>query len=227
MRKFAVALLLLAAPLWAAPPAVEVPATVKVNSGEWVIIVAKTDAKSVKFVPLTPGLKQFPPQLVSDPKTFAAQAPDGVYRLLVYSGNADGPSDPVYSVITIGSAGPPPIDPSRPEGALGLVKVSRDAMAKVNVPDRAGEARKLAAGYRRTAVTLPTPAEEGPLALANAVAAACRTANNAAGVTAEAWKPWGQTVADALTVLYNAGRLKTPADWSAALVEIAQGLEGQ
>lgn len=123
MKRAALTLLLLAAPLWAAPPSVKLPATLEVESGGWVVITAETDGKAVKFVPLDPGLKQFPPVLVTDPKTFVATAPDGTYRVLAYSGNADGPSEPAVCTVKVGKPTPPkpPEPPTPPPGPAPIM----------------------------------------------------------------------------------------------------------
>lgn len=94
------------------PPTVVVPAKLQVESGEYIVLTAETAAPAVKFVALTPGLRPFPPLLISNKKAYVATAPDGVYRVLAYTGNADGPSDPVICTVTVGAGVPPPVPPT-------------------------------------------------------------------------------------------------------------------
>lgn len=95
-----------------APPTVKVPERIVGEAGDFIPVVAETDGVSVKFVVLDPGLKVFPPGFLKDPKTTVVTGPKGQYRLLVYTGTADGPSDPVIVLVVVGGAtAPPPKDP--------------------------------------------------------------------------------------------------------------------
>jgi hypothetical protein len=112
----ALVLLALATPAaWADPPKVTVPAEVAGDVGAFLLLKAETDGKAVRFYPVDPGLNQFPAGLLTDPKAavFTAARP-GRYRVLAYSGNADGPSDPATSVLVVGGAAPGPVDPGKP-----------------------------------------------------------------------------------------------------------------
>lgn len=109
-------LLLLAAPLFAAPPVVKVPAEVRGEPAAFIVVRADTDAAAVKFYAVDPGLNVFPSGLLSDPyATVVTSARPGRFRLLAFSGNADGPSDPVEVLIVIGQPGPGP-GPTPPPG---------------------------------------------------------------------------------------------------------------
>lgn len=96
----------------AAPPTVTVPETVKGDVSAFVVVKAEVkDGKGVKFVSLDPGLNVFPGGLLVDPAvTVVTSAKAGKYRLLCYSGNADGPSEPAYTVVVIGE----PVKPEPP-----------------------------------------------------------------------------------------------------------------
>lgn len=101
----------------AAPPVVEAPAQVKGKPGAFIVVTVKTDAKNAQFVSLTPGINIFPPGLLNDPKTtVVTAAEEGIYTLLIYSGNADGGSDPVYTEVVVTKTGtlPPPKKPTEP-----------------------------------------------------------------------------------------------------------------
>lgn len=101
---------------WAAPPVVTVPKEIAGDVGDFVAVKAEVqDGKAVKFVPLDSGLKLFPAGLLSDPTaTVVTSAKAGRYRILCYSGNADGPSDPVTVTVVIGGA-VPIVDPVKPD----------------------------------------------------------------------------------------------------------------
>ncbi len=107
----------------AAPPVVTVPPEVKGDTSAFVVVRAEVkDGKGVKFVPLDSGLSVFPPGLLSDPSvTVVVGSKAGRYRVLCYSGNADGPSEPVFTTVVIGDGStpiggnPPPVKPDDPK----------------------------------------------------------------------------------------------------------------
>jgi len=108
--------LVLSGMAWAAPPVVTVPKEIAGDVGDFVAVKAEVqDGKSVKFVPLDAGLKLFPAGLLSDPTaTVVTSAKAGRYRILCYSGNVDGPSDPVTVTVVIGGS-TPIVDPVKPD----------------------------------------------------------------------------------------------------------------
>lgn len=117
------ALLLAAVLSQAAPPVVTVPAEVAGEVAAFVVVKADVkDGKSAKFVAVDPGLSVFPAGLLADPYvTVVVGQKAGRYRIICYSGNADGPSDPVTVTVVIGGARPsdppvvtPPDKPSDP-----------------------------------------------------------------------------------------------------------------
>ena len=118
---FALAWCVSAAVATAAPPVVTVPAEVAGDVGSFVAVRASvTDAKVVKFVPVDPGLNVFPADLLADKTaTVVTAGKNGRYRILCYSGNADGPSEPVVVTVVIGGAKPDdpvkPVDPVNPD----------------------------------------------------------------------------------------------------------------
>jgi len=114
---FALACLLAAAVATAAPPVVTVPAEVAGDVSAFVVVKAEVkDGKSAKFVPIDSGLSVFPSGLLSDPMvTVVVGQKPGRYRILCYSGNADGPSEPVVVTVVIGGGGPPVVDPVKPD----------------------------------------------------------------------------------------------------------------
>ena len=101
----------------AAPPVVTVEPEIKGEIGAFVAVRASvTEASVVKFVPLDKGLNLFPADLLADKTaTVATTAKAGRYRILCYSGNADGPSEPVITTVVIGSPDPTPDKPTDPE----------------------------------------------------------------------------------------------------------------
>jgi len=116
---------------------------------------------------------------------------------------------------------PKPDDPPapKPDGALGLIKASREGAAKVDSAGKAAESKALATAQRGVASAVAA----GGLAKPADILKAWRDANNAA-VPAAAWKPWGEAVSVELSKLYAAGKLPDAKAWAAALEEIAEGL---
>lgn len=103
-------------PAFADPPKVTLPAEIPGEVSAFVVVRAKLEgeAKGVKYHPIDPGLSVFPSELLSDKTvTVVVAAKPGRYRVLAYSGNADGPSEPAVTTVVIGGAKPvpPPIDP--------------------------------------------------------------------------------------------------------------------
>lgn len=150
---FVVAWLCSAAVAAAAPPVVTVPAEVAGDVGQFVAVRATvTEAKVVKFVPLDSGLNVFPADLLSDKTaTVVTAGKSGRYRVLCYSGNVDGPSDPVTVIVVIGGAAPivDPVkpDPVKPEPAnkaerVAVVVVEESAQRTVKQAEQLAALRK-------------------------------------------------------------------------------------
>lgn len=115
----ALAWLLAAAALaTAAPPTVTLPETVSGEPAAFVVVKAKIDgATAAKFVALDPGLSVFPGGLLkAEDTTVVVAQKAGRYRVLCYSGNADGPSEPAVTTVVIGGATVPPIGADPPKG---------------------------------------------------------------------------------------------------------------
>lgn len=118
--------------------------------------------------------------------------------------------------------GPRPPDPVKPDGVLGLIKASRDGLARVTVATKAADAVKLAKSQRGLASAIAA----GGLSQPAAILAAWRDGNRAS-VDAAAFKPWADSVTPALQKLYTDGKLPDKAAWISAFTELAEGLEGQ
>lgn len=103
----------------------KVPAEVKGEVASFVTIVAETEGKSVKFVPLDGGLSVFPQGLLSNPKaTVVTSAFPGTYRLLAYTAKDGVPSDPQFTRVIIGQPGPAPqpVNPVNPPQPVNPVQ---------------------------------------------------------------------------------------------------------
>lgn len=108
-------LLLSASYALAAPPTVTGPDKVYGEVGDWVEVKVATTGKSVKFVPLSPALKVFPPDKLKDPLSTMVRAGEAnTYQLLAYTGTEDGPSDPLVITVTFGPPQPGPNPPTPP-----------------------------------------------------------------------------------------------------------------
>jgi hypothetical protein len=114
---------------------------------------------------------------------------------------------------------PEPDPKPKPDGALGLIKASREGAAKVVSTGKAAESKALATAQRGVASAVAA----GGLTKPADILKAWRDANNAA-VPAAAWKPWGEAVSGELSKLYAGGKLPDAKAWAAAFEEIAEGL---
>lgn len=114
-----VVLLALAVPVFADPPTISVPDKVQGDAGPPLRVKATTTGKSVQWVALDPGLFVFPAELLKDSMTAVVWSTNpGTYRLMAYTGNADGPSLPAICVITIGTPTPPGPGPGPGPGPI-------------------------------------------------------------------------------------------------------------
>lgn len=104
-----------ASALLAAPPVVTGPETVTGEECSWVEIPVRVDGgKGLQVVSLTPGLSVFPPDKLKEP-TPIVSGKAGFYDVLIYSGNADGPSAPYrVRVQLVGKIVPPGPNPPVP-----------------------------------------------------------------------------------------------------------------
>jgi hypothetical protein len=116
MYKALVALVLLAAPIWAEPPALKLPVEVYGTSNSFIVINAETAGAVVRWVPIDSGLSLLPPQLLRDSKSAVVMAGKGRYRLLAFTAKGDEPSEPAIATIIVDGAPtqPPKPDPPKP-----------------------------------------------------------------------------------------------------------------
>jgi len=146
-----------------AGPALTLPKEVAGEAGDFIPVKADTPGKSVRFVALDPGLRVFPGGLLADPRATVVTAPTpGRYRLLAYTGDAEGPSDPVVTTVVVGGAPPVPPPPGPGPAPPGPeTPLARDLRAALQADpatpaDRAKHAAGLAAVYREMAARVPT-----------------------------------------------------------------------
>lgn len=117
----------------AAPPTVTAPEKIYGETNDWVFFNITTDGKGTKIVPLTKGLDFFPSSKLKDPTEYGVKSRTaGTFTLLVYTGSAEGPSEPKYMTVVIGNGGnkdddPPIIIPPQPT-IDPLVKSIKDAI---------------------------------------------------------------------------------------------------
>lgn len=131
----------------------------------------------------------------------------------------DGPLPPP------GPPGPPPPNPDPLPGRFGLAASVRKWAAELQIASRedlrAG-ASALAGSFRSVAARIAAGALPET---ANLLAETRRSNNQALGDRQAAWKPWGARLAERLDALHREGRLRTPADYAEAWLEVAAGLE--
>jgi len=94
--------------------------------GYFIIIKAETSGTVVKWVSLDHGLKLFPTDQLKDTHSAVViSLQEGAYRLLAYTSDAAGPSDPAIVKIVIG---PPPGPPVPPGPGPGPAPVPADEL---------------------------------------------------------------------------------------------------
>jgi hypothetical protein len=197
-----------------------------------ILVPATTDCATVEWWAPDGGVSLIPAELLKESRTAVCFAlKPGRFRLVGFAAKGD---KPVYAVTTlvVGQSpeppgpGPGPPDPPnpptpQPDGAMGLIKASREGLAKVTVADKAKQAAALAAKQKAHAAAVAAGAFAGPAAILDG----WRQINREA-VNASEWAPWGQAVSAQLSALHSAGKLTGNAAWSEAFKEVATGLGG-
>lgn len=179
---------------------VKLPAEVKGDPVDFVLVKADTDCTSLRWVVIDAGLKLFPPDQLKDTRTAVVVATRaGRYRILAYGAKGDQASEPAVTTVVIGDVPPgpdppkPPPDPPTPPSDP-FAKALREAFAKDATPDKGALVAKLTAFYA-------AEAKDGAVA-AKAVYVKQWVAGMRAGVNslvgADALKPVRGAIADEL-----------------------------
>lgn len=93
----------------------KVPDSVKGDVGDFIKVPATTTGVVVRWVALDRGLAVFPVELLKDSKTAIVIAKTaGSYRVLAYTSDKDGPSDPAVCTVIVGDIPPVPPGPNPP-----------------------------------------------------------------------------------------------------------------
>lgn len=119
--------------------------------GAFIQVPATTTGAVVKWYAVDPGLNLFPVDLLKNTKTAVVVAPNaGSYRLLAYTSDASGPSDPAVCTITVVSPTPPvpPTPPTPPTPTDPFTQAVQAAYAKEASPDKAKQVAYLASVYQ-------------------------------------------------------------------------------
>lgn len=172
----------------------------------------------------------------------------GTYRFTLWTeGDKVGKTLPVaYYEFTVGGSplppGPPtppgpPNPPPQPDGAFGLIKVSRDGLATVGLsvfpPLKTSGAKALASNSRTIASAIAAGGQVDPSVSSDNARFVLKTwgDGNAKALTdtfntTASWRPgWADPVTKAFFKVNTDGKLKTKQDWVDALREIADGLD--
>lgn len=153
MYKSLLVLILFTSVTIAAPPTIEAPERVFGEIGDYTFFKVTTSGKGLKIVPLDQGLVLFPSDKLKDSNEIGVRATrPGTYKLLIYTGNADGPSEPKIISIVIGGVLPPspnPPDPPKPDPIVPpvvdpLYKALKDAYDSDSAADKRERLRALA-----------------------------------------------------------------------------------
>lgn len=155
MKKLAVIFLLLCVGTLSAVD-LTVPVQVTGQPGSFIQIPAKTSGTLVKWYVVDQGVNLFPTDLLKDTKTAVVVAPTaGSFRILAYTSDATGPSDPAVCTVVVGTP-PPPTPPTPPAPTDAFTQSVQDAYAKETDPNKAKQAAWLASVYQG-APSLLTP----------------------------------------------------------------------
>lgn len=115
------------------------------DSGKPVYVEADTRGEIVKWVALDNGLEFVDQDKLKNTKMAVVFGPMGSYRLLAYTSDVLGPSDPAICVIKIGNSPTPPDPPVPVPDALKDAVVA--AFNNESAFDKADKVHKLAAVY--------------------------------------------------------------------------------
>jgi hypothetical protein len=209
-------------------PYVKAPTTVNGNVGQWIPI--KAESNGVTKLSIFPFQEVFPPEMIKNLKATIVQANEaGTYKLLAYTGNANGGSPPVIISVAVGQTpvppGPnPPTPPVPPApGIANLTRIARESLSLVNLDaaTKSVNQQQLANGHESVAQQIDSKSIIRP----TDILAAWRMNNNASVTNVAAWQPWGEKVSAELELQYKNGKLASPANWSRAMREIRDGLK--
>lgn len=190
------ACMLVVTSILSAAATISLPPEIKGDVNDWIVVKAVSSGKSIKWVPITPGLKVFPVELLKDTKCLIVSASNaGTYKLLAYTGDETGPSDPAFTNIVLGGSpvppnpgpgpGPGPTDP--------WATVFKAALDQESVDDKA-KVKKLSAIYKSAAATT---AFQGSITTTSAFRSVVNSAVNTA-VGVDSLKKVRRAVADEL-----------------------------
>lgn len=138
-----------------AEPLVRLPAEVKGQPGDFLVVKADTQGKIVRWYAPDPGLSLFPSELLRDTKTAVVIGRQpGRYRLVAYTAEGDAPSPVAETVVVLGNAPPPGPEPGPgptpppPPPSDPLVRKLQEAYGSEQDAGKATLLPKLASVYR-------------------------------------------------------------------------------
>jgi len=130
----------------------KLPEKVTGDPGSFIRIPAETKGATVKWYVVDPGLNLFPVDLLKDTKTaVVTTTKEGTYRVLGYTSDASGPSDPAVCVVVVGAPVPPtpPTPPAPPTPTDPLAKAVQAAYDADPDPTKAKHFADYAALWRQ------------------------------------------------------------------------------
>jgi hypothetical protein len=146
----------LAAAAVGAPPTLEIPAEIKADPGDWVVVSPKTDAKAIAYVGLD-GLKAFPSSELKDARKLVVNPPRaGRYRFVAVGTLGDEQTATPFVVVVGDAPAPPPVPPGPVPPAPTPDDFSLSVKAAYLIdqsPAKARDAAALASLYRVAATT--------------------------------------------------------------------------
>jgi hypothetical protein len=223
------------------PPAPSGPVRLKVEVGSYVSVCVKTDQKmrvKVRDASLFDTLKLEKGQFYGgkpfgesthknvkfdDAAWVMLAVKAGTTDVVVDANGPDGPETKFEAFIEVFDPRVPvvdpvkPVGPALPDGKFGLAKFAYDAAKSQVQTEWRGQAKSLAAAYRRVA------SAKGVSTPVDLLKAAKREADAAA--TPAKWEAFGVALQEKLWGLYEAKKLNVTDDFRTALSEVADGLE--
>lgn len=238
-------LFVLATPLWAADPVID--GKTEVGPGKLVKLTAKGVSDKAGLVwRVSPRSGWEKADTDRTKLQFAAVPGKYTVDLIVVTVKGDGvdvfEAPPVEIVVT-GTAPTPPTPPTPPvpptppgpvdDGTLGLKKAARDGFAALSAitPEQRKQGATVLSWFSRGHASAVAAGGAG---VVNGQFDESKAVDEwATGMTPlikdaggpEQWKKWGAAVTKQMTVQFNAGKLKTKADYVAAFTEVADGLD--
>lgn len=203
-------------------PVLKLPESIEGEPGDFIPVRPETNGGQVEWLALDKGLSVFPGNMLRDPTQTVVTARDnGVYRLLGYTAVGDIPSPPAIVNIVIGGGEPDPdTDPDTgpgPQPPVGFGLAVQVPIWLTTVPE-AHRANKTKVKTAFLSVA------NNPGATIEAMQNSVGKALGESGIEMSQWAGFGNAYNAAIIALMASKKIATPAEFAAALKEVAGAL---